>query len=161
MYYVSNNFVWLDLPDPGYTTNMQGVIGLLFNPQLSIDGTSLQGRLYYDRYVMPGNGSGSGLSQKVNFDVPTTTESMGATFSFTHQRGQGLSNYLTALSGYVGCVVNKSNSNDDFCSVLAIYEDVDLFGLVSDEISISWPAGVSFPFGAVHTPYNVQDSLTL
>jgi hypothetical protein len=161
MYYVKNSFVWTKLPSPGYTTNIMGVIGLAFNPQLSIDGASLQGRYYYDRYVALGSGGGNNLSTAVTFDVPTTTYGMGASFNFTHQKGQGLADYLTAFSGYVGCVAIKSNSDDQYCSTLAIYEDVSSFGLLSSEVSISFPAGVSFSFGAVHTPYNVQDSLTL
>lgn len=163
-YRVFNSFEWIRLPSPGYVTNIQGVIGLAFGDQLSIDGDNVNGQITYSRYVSPGSGGGSNLTYNLDFEtvnVPDSLFARAAKFQFTHQRGQGLSDYLTALKGTMSCVVLKTNTNNTSCSVLASYEDVDLFGLISDSVSFSFSDGFSFAFGAVHHPYNIQDSLIL
>lgn len=155
VYFIRNSFVWIKLPTPGYTTNIMGVIGIALNPQLTIVTSSATGKFNYSRYASPGGGSVTDKEEDIVFNVPTSTDSIGATFNFTHQSGSGLKNYLTEFSGYVNCRAYKSASDDQWCSVLGIYEDVDSFGF-SNEVSISFPAGVSFSLAAVHTPYNVQ-----
>ena len=163
-YKVNSTFEWLQLPSPGYTTNIQGVFGLAFGDQLSIDGNNVTGQITYSRYVSHGSGGGNNLKYNLDFETVNVPESLfarAAKFNFTHQSGMGLSDYLTSLEGTISCVVLKTNTYNTSCSVLASYEDVDLFGLISDSVSFSFSDGFSFTFGAVHHPYNIQDSLIL
>lgn len=156
-YYVMSKFEWITLPSPAAGKTLQGACGLCFDTQLAIDGTSYSGHLNGKRNV-------NGRTVTIDQDLPITATSVNGIagkFSFSHNPtiGGTTIDCVTALSGYVSCIANKTNSGNTHCSALAEYQDVSV-GLMNG-LSISFPAGMSFGIGNVTTSYPVQDTLVL
>ena len=156
-FYLTTVFEWDTLPTPSYFTNIDAVVSLSVADQLTIDGDSVHGTYYYTRYSTTTGYDNGASSMAVE---ASTLNGVGGTFHEVHQRGSGVSYYLTALRGNLSCYAYKSNPNNTVCSGLAQYIDVNRNVALSD-FSVSYPLGVSFSISVDPQKYNVQDAMML
>jgi hypothetical protein len=153
-YSLIGTFTWVTLPSPGYLTNIQGAFGLCTASQLAFDSSTAEVMIEYNK---------KSISQGTYYGhqyIPLNVTLNGFVGDFTvlHQSGQGSYDYCTSFAGRASAKVYKTNMSDVTCSAMASYSKVSA---TLTEPSISFPVGISFGMGTIHTAYNLQSVLRL